>query len=153
MANFDPAALTALVTLIAAAWDETEVRRSIAADRMQLEQELRELTSTLPIAFVHIGERSEPEVSSMSTQEYDYAVTVWYIGSIAGVDNVSATFETKAAALRDALIGYTSGAFQILEMPETYTESTSELNQIIMALEAGMFSTEVHFKMRVGEIL
>lgn len=154
MANFDPTFFTALVTRIKAAWpDVTSVRRSTAADRLQLENELRAATQTLPQAFVHVGIREEAPEWGLQNQVYSYPCTILYIASVEGLTAVTATFEAKMATLRDSLITYNSGAFQVVEFPEIFVESSNDINEVLFSLGTGAFAGELTCKLLVGEIL
>lgn len=153
MANFDPAFFTALVTLIKSNMDETAVVRSMAGDREQLEQQLRAATKTLPLVFVHVGVREEAPEWGMQNQTYYYPVQIFYIMSTTGQTALSATLESKMTTLRDALIAYSSGAFQVIEYPELLIESSSALNEVLFGLQNGMVSAELRVRLLVGEIL
>lgn len=153
MANFDPAFFTALVTLIKSTLDETAVKRSMAADRTQLENELRAATETLPLVYVHVGVREEAPEWGMQNQMYYYPVTVYYIMSTSGQTALSATLESKMASLRDAIIAYTPGAFQVIDFPEIHVESDSELNEVLYALGTGAVSAELYTRLLVGATL
>lgn len=153
MANFDPTFFTALVSLITSTWtDVTKVSRSTSIDRDNLEKQIRDASLTLPLAVVHVGDRAEDGEWGLNNVCYRFPVSIYYLAAV-DTTTTSSVFEAKMASLRDALIAYAGGAFQVIEYPSVYVESTNDVNSIFYGLGHFMYAGEIYCELLVGETL
>ena len=160
MTGLENAAYAALVALVESTWSGvTAVVREEQVGRTNWESRLANGSLTPPFVVIRLGP-SRPEAWGIDNLVFRVAVTVTLVVSIAdihaalggGGTDVMAYLLQQLGLLRAAVIGYSGGAFQVAgEHPTIDAATSSEANQVLLNLLAGLQAGEAIFGLLVGD--